>query len=344
MNTIESPKSEPAKIKPNDENYEKNEEMKKNKKLTKCKTCNQYIARTAKRCPSCGAKNKKPLLKRWWFWILAVLVFLIIAIPKSAPSSSKALTMGLDEYKELCKLIPYKELARTPDEYKNVDIKSGGTILQIMNSGSTQILRIEANGDMNDIFAVAYKPKEGSEKLLEDDIVNFYGSFVGLEKYKTIFGKEISVPAVNAAYVLKATSDSMLSDKPSKGFLIGETAEYDGKLLTITKVQTSKGSGYTKPDKGKIFYIVSVIIENKGSENFSYNPNDFKMLNDNGQIDDYSWSAPDGIEQIGAGELAPQGKIEGKIVFQEPINSKKLTLQYYGSMFDNQSTFKIIIK
>lgn len=47
-------------------------------KMTKCKSCGGDIASSAKRCPSCGAKNKKPIYKRVWFWIL--MVVLLIAI------------------------------------------------------------------------------------------------------------------------------------------------------------------------------------------------------------------------------------------------------------------------
>ena len=32
------------------------------------------MAAGVKACPSCGAKNKKPIYRRWWFWVLVVLV------------------------------------------------------------------------------------------------------------------------------------------------------------------------------------------------------------------------------------------------------------------------------
>lgn len=47
-------------------------------KLKKCKSCGTEIAKSAKTCPSCGAKNKKPFYTRVWFWVLIAL-FLIIA-------------------------------------------------------------------------------------------------------------------------------------------------------------------------------------------------------------------------------------------------------------------------
>lgn len=43
-------------------------------KLKTCPVCGKEMAAGAKVCPSCGAKNKKPIYRRWWFWVLVVLV------------------------------------------------------------------------------------------------------------------------------------------------------------------------------------------------------------------------------------------------------------------------------
>ena len=43
-------------------------------KLKNCPVCGKEMAAGAKVCPSCGAKNKKPIYRRWWFWVLVVLV------------------------------------------------------------------------------------------------------------------------------------------------------------------------------------------------------------------------------------------------------------------------------
>ena len=43
-------------------------------KMTACKACGKEIAKSAKTCPHCGAKNKKPLFKKWWFWVIVVLL------------------------------------------------------------------------------------------------------------------------------------------------------------------------------------------------------------------------------------------------------------------------------
>ena len=43
-------------------------------KMKQCKACSKEIATNAKSCPGCGAKNKKPIYKRVWFWVVAVII------------------------------------------------------------------------------------------------------------------------------------------------------------------------------------------------------------------------------------------------------------------------------
>ena len=62
------------------------ERKKTNKKLTTCKACGAEIAKGAKTCPKCGAKVKKPIYKKWWFW---VLIFLIIGATGSGGSQDE---------------------------------------------------------------------------------------------------------------------------------------------------------------------------------------------------------------------------------------------------------------
>ena len=45
-------------------------------KIVICKHCGAEIAASAKTCPKCGGKNKKPIYKRVWFWILIALIVL----------------------------------------------------------------------------------------------------------------------------------------------------------------------------------------------------------------------------------------------------------------------------
>ncbi|MBQ7096507.1 MAG: DUF4352 domain-containing protein [Clostridia bacterium] len=45
-------------------------------RMIKCKVCNEDMAANAKTCPKCGAKNKKPIYKKWWVWAIVAVVII----------------------------------------------------------------------------------------------------------------------------------------------------------------------------------------------------------------------------------------------------------------------------
>lgn len=54
--------------------------MAKQPKVEMCKNCNNPLPPKAKVCPACGAKVKKPIYKKWWFWlIVAVLLISVVS-------------------------------------------------------------------------------------------------------------------------------------------------------------------------------------------------------------------------------------------------------------------------
>lgn len=79
--------------------------MLKKSKMTVCKTCNAPMAKNAKICPSCGAKNKKPFFKRWWF-ILLVLILVLVMI--SVINGNRKEKFNWNEM-ELCDQLPEPE-------------------------------------------------------------------------------------------------------------------------------------------------------------------------------------------------------------------------------------------
>ena len=71
-----------------------------NKKMTSCKTCGTQIAKSAKACPSCGAKNKKkPIALIIVLVIILVLGGLIISKVMDKNSSNAILTVNGTQYK-----------------------------------------------------------------------------------------------------------------------------------------------------------------------------------------------------------------------------------------------------
>ena len=72
-------------------------------KMVNCKACGKEISAKAPACPNCGAKNKKPIFKKWWFWlIIIVAVFAVLGNTDPNPNKdNKETTIDLTELSEM---------------------------------------------------------------------------------------------------------------------------------------------------------------------------------------------------------------------------------------------------
>ncbi len=58
-------------------------------RMRPCRVCGNQMASSAKACPSCGAKNKKPIFLRPWFIILVIVVVGAIGAGSSNKTSKQ---------------------------------------------------------------------------------------------------------------------------------------------------------------------------------------------------------------------------------------------------------------
>lgn len=121
-------------------------------RMIHCKTCGAEIAANAKTCPACGAKNKKPIFKRWWFIALVVIIILIAigghggAKPKGTQQIG---TVGSTKSNE-----------PTPEPKS---IYSVGDILQ---DGNMQIVYVASGDYVSDNEFI--QPKDGNKYIFLD--------------------------------------------------------------------------------------------------------------------------------------------------------------------------------
>lgn len=126
-------------------------------------------------------------------------------------------------------------------------------------------------------------------------------------------------------------------EETKKEFAVGEQIQLGDNALTVTKVEKSAGNEFDVPQSGKEYVIVTVEIENKGDENISYNPFDFKMSNSQGQVVDATFTTIDSDTSLESGELAPNGKVSGTIPFEMPKADPKLQLEYVASFWSDKT-------
>ena len=181
-----------------------------------CRNCGQAINKNAVICTSCGAKIKKPLFKKWWFWLIIVICVAGISVSNNDNKtndvsdktvvSDEELVLSEDEYKAQCVSVPYNDIARNPNNYKGQKAVFKGQVIQVQESGKNVVLRINTTqgqyGLWDDTIYVDYKRKDDNEsRVLDDDIVTVYGEIKGIKDYRAVLGNQISIPHIEAAYI-----------------------------------------------------------------------------------------------------------------------------------------------
>lgn len=113
-----------------------------------------------------------------------------------------------------CGTIDFKTLARNPDKYKGNNYKFTGKVIQVLDSDSwfdnSTTLRINITAEANefadggylwnDTIVATVTIPEGADRILEDDIIDFYGTCAGLYSYTSVLGEKISLPQIDIKY------------------------------------------------------------------------------------------------------------------------------------------------
>lgn len=81
-----------------------------------------------------------------------------------------------------------------------------GEVIQVLEDGLDVTHRINITKDdyyWKDTIIVTYTRKSSTEsRILEDDIVDVYGTFSVMYTYKSVIGGDVTVPMISAKYVV----------------------------------------------------------------------------------------------------------------------------------------------
>ncbi|MCI6018434.1 MAG: hypothetical protein MRZ59_06250 [Clostridiales bacterium] len=112
-------------------------------------------------------------------------------------------TLSESQYKAKCESIAYDKLARNPDKYDGKMVKFTGQVVQTIGNSGLGALRVNVTKDRygyEDTVYVSYLI-DSSNRILEDDIITFYGVSMGLYSYESVMGATITIPEVLAVYI-----------------------------------------------------------------------------------------------------------------------------------------------
>lgn len=142
----------------------------------------------------------------------------------------------------------------------------------------------------------------------------------------------------------ESKNDKNNQEEAKKTFEQNETVEYKGVKYTVVKVEKSNGKQYNEPKDGYEFIEVTIKIENTSEEKYSYNSYYWKMENSQGQeLDESMLYLNEYDDALGTGDLKKGGVVTGKLGFEQPKDDKKLYLNFYDNIFDEDYSFQIKI-
>lgn len=116
-----------------------------------------------------------------------------------------------EEYKSLCEKIDYKKIARSPDDSIGTKVYGTGEVIQVIDEDTEMAtFRINVTPEMNydntevlyytdTVLAVIYN-YDMNNRLLEDDIIDFWGIARGNYTYETVLGDSNTVPLIQIDY------------------------------------------------------------------------------------------------------------------------------------------------
>ena len=165
-------------------------------KLMNCKTCGKEMASSAKTCPSCGAKNKKPIYKRAWFIILVIFIILIIIVPVNGGNGSTTSTTkaGAAELGKPITIGDYKVTVQKVVISKDYDGKDAITIVYDWTNNSEKTVA--------PIWAVSFKVFQDGKEL-ESAIIMDNKSVDSLAEARPV----ISVEGLSSSFITTSKNE-----------------------------------------------------------------------------------------------------------------------------------------
>ena len=141
----------------------------------------------------------KQLHKKWWFWVLIIFVIALLIsldyvlgyhkLPEKTNVNTNQIVLSEKEYKKSCKTIDYRTLVRNPNKHKGENFKFTGKVYTVKKQKSktedetTYNMRVEVTKDefgfWDDIICATVDISDKADKILEDDIITFWGECDG---------------------------------------------------------------------------------------------------------------------------------------------------------------------
>lgn len=92
--------------------------------------------------------------------------------------------------------LTYDDLARNPDEHIFKAVTFEGKIIQVMQGNDRSQYRIATNDNYDKVMLLEIDNSQLDSRILEDDYIRFWGTYIGEITYESTLGGNITIPGV----------------------------------------------------------------------------------------------------------------------------------------------------
>ncbi|MDI3481481.1 MAG: hypothetical protein PWQ97_1136 [Tepidanaerobacteraceae bacterium] len=137
--------------------------------------------------------------------LIAGIVTMVICSNFYNSNTNNISVVNIEEYKSQCTTISYDNLAHETEKYVNKKVKLTGQVIQVQENGNRVMLLVNVTkGDFNiyrDTVWINYTLKIGEKHIIENDIINLWGTVKGRKTYKTVLGSQNTIPEIDAVVI-----------------------------------------------------------------------------------------------------------------------------------------------
>lgn len=212
-----------------------------------CTACGAEIPAKAKKCASCGAKIKKPIFKKWWFWAIIAVLLIVIVFSGNDVGSSNTPGGNTDISANGTSTTEGKAPENAKTEYYVGDtVMDGDTKIVFMSSGEyheeNDFLQ-PTDGKKYIFLQFAFEnTSQKSDTSISSFSFECYADGFATEKY--YMGDDTLSATLSAG---RSTSGYIYFEVPEDAELI--EVEYETNIFTEKKIkfiyEGEKNSGYT---------------------------------------------------------------------------------------------------
>lgn len=125
-------------------------------------------------------------------------------------------TISDPELKDRAQGFDFASAARNPDQCEGKLVRGNGKVIQVAEGwGNSVTLRVNVTRKLNsygnswdDTVLMRYRRRSDTEsRILDDDLITFWGRCEGVETYTTVLGHTMTIPSVDAQIVTVTGKD-----------------------------------------------------------------------------------------------------------------------------------------